>query len=371
MYAAVACPGTAQSGKCANIPLTPSADLTANFTLGSLRLDAIKPTSGPPAGDNEITLTGDGFGKPGDHVSVLLAIHCADGSIAHATAAGAIVLSARRIRALAPASTCAKLDATVPADVTVETYDASGNPTDSNPQTYTYKPEYVALGDSYSSGLGAGGYSLGRSCKRSPHAYGPLISARQNYSFTFNACAGATTSDVIGSQLGELNRMTTVVTITVGGNDVGFTHVLRTCSTGSRSECQHAINRASSVIAFQLSGLLNRTYRAIASRAKNAVVIVLGYPHLFTANGQTCFTTLTSAEEAELNHSADLLDNVIAARAAAHGFKFADPRGDFSAHEICSAAPWLNGLTLPLGESYHPNQAGQADFASLVQATLP
>ena len=75
---------------------------------------------------------------------------------------------------------------------------------------------YVALGDSYSSGVGAGDYtSSSGSCDQSTNAYGQLwANANSPSSFSFEACSGATTSDVLSSQLGPLNSGTSLVSIT-------------------------------------------------------------------------------------------------------------------------------------------------------------
>lgn len=81
--------------------------------------------------------------------------------------------------------------------------------------------DYVALGDSYSSGLGSGSYDSGSGdCKRSSKAYPSLWAAANSpSSFAFTACSGARTGDVTGSQLGPVNSGTDLVSITVGGND--------------------------------------------------------------------------------------------------------------------------------------------------------
>src|SRR5262245_24790310 len=83
---------------------------------------------------------------------------------------------------------------------------------------------YVALGDSYSSGLGAGSLiSSSGSCDRSTKAYSALwATAHAPASYASVACAGATTSTVNSGQLSALNATTTLVSITIGGNDVGF-----------------------------------------------------------------------------------------------------------------------------------------------------
>src|SRR5882757_4747164 len=94
-------------------------------------------------------------------------------------------------------------------------------------------PAYVALGDSYSSGNGAGNYiSDGTECHRSNSAYAPLYATQHSpSSFTFAAGSGATATDVINGQLGALNASTGLVTITVGGTDSGYTDVITTCLT--------------------------------------------------------------------------------------------------------------------------------------------
>jgi lysophospholipase L1-like esterase len=233
-------------------------------------------------------------------------------------------------------------------------------------------PQYVALGDSYSSGVGTRVfYEESGGCMRSPDAYPPKIAAARGYALSFQACSGAKTTEVNGKQLGTLSSSTALVTITIGGNDAGFSEVLISCALYYFT-CQGSIESADGFIANKLPGLLNTTYGAIRSKAPNAHVVVLGYPHLFTAEGKTCNVNfLTSEHEKELNHTADLLAGVISARAAAHGFTFADPRNAFLPHEVCSSVEWLNGQSLPLSESYHPNVKGQEDFTSLIEAVLP
>src|SRR5215470_1749616 len=74
---------------------------------------------------------------------------------------------------------------------------------------------YVDLGDSYASGVGAGSES--GSCSQSPNAFGPLWkSANSPASFTFAACSGAKTTDVVSSQLTALNSSTTLVSVLAG-----------------------------------------------------------------------------------------------------------------------------------------------------------
>ena len=90
---------------------------------------------------------------------------------------------------------------------------------------------YVALGDSYPSGVGAGNYiGSSGSCDQSTNAYpARWDAANQPASYVSKTCSSATTATVLSSQLSALSPATTLVSITVGGNDVGFTPVMETC----------------------------------------------------------------------------------------------------------------------------------------------
>jgi lysophospholipase L1-like esterase len=233
-------------------------------------------------------------------------------------------------------------------------------------------PQFVDLGDSYASGVGTRVfYSETGSCSRSPEAFGPKIAAARGYTLSFQACSGAKTTDVNANQLGTLSSTTALVTITIGGNDAGFSNVILNCALYYFT-CSGAISEANSFIATKLAGLLDTTYNNVRSRATTAHVVVLGYPHLFTSEGATCNANfLTSSNEKKLNETGDKLDAVIKARAEAHGFTFVDPRSAFLSHEVCSSSEWLNGQSSPLSESYHPNVSGQADFTSQIEGVLP
>jgi lysophospholipase L1-like esterase len=233
-------------------------------------------------------------------------------------------------------------------------------------------PQYVALGDSYSSGVGTRVfYSEEGSCKRSPDAYGPKVAAAKGYTLSFQACSGAKTTDVNEKQLGTLSSSTALVTITIGGNDAGFSNVIINCALYFFT-CGSAISEANEFIGKKLPGLLDTTYNDVRAKATTAHVVVLGYPHLFTAEGTTCNVNfLTSSNEKKLNETGDKLDAAIKARAEAHKFTFVDPRKAFLPHEVCSSSEWLNGQSNPLEESYHPNVSGQGEFTSEVEAVLP
>lgn len=222
-------------------------------------------------------------------------------------------------------------------------------------------PSYAALGDSYSAGVGSGSYdSSSGACKRSTKAYPALWAAAHAPSaFAFTACSGARTGDVLNNQLGPLNASTGLVSISIGGNDAGFADVMTTCVLNSESTCLARIAQARTYADNTLPGLLDTVYDAIHAKAPNAHVVVVGYPHFYKIGG-SCWAGLSDASRAAVNGAADELDTVTAKRAANHGFSFADVRGTFAGHELCSGSPWLNSLTFPIDESYHPKAAGQS-----------
>ncbi|RFU87275.1 SGNH/GDSL hydrolase family protein [Streptomyces triticagri] len=226
----------------------------------------------------------------------------------------------------------------------------------------TAAANYVALGDSYSSGVGAGDYDGGSGdCKRSNNAY-PVLWAAANSpaSFDFTACSGAVTSDVVNNQLGPVNSGTSLVSLSIGGNDAGFADVMTTCVLQSEATCVARVEEAKSFVTGTLPGRLASTYTAIRDKAPDAQVVVLGYPRFYQLDG-SCLAGLTEVERAAINSAADLLNETTQKSVADHGFAFADVTGNFTGHEICSGDAWLHSVNWTnIGESYHPTAAGQS-----------
>ncbi|MFH8618536.1 SGNH/GDSL hydrolase family protein [Streptomyces sp. NPDC017979] len=222
--------------------------------------------------------------------------------------------------------------------------------------------DYVALGDSYSSGVGAGDYDpASGDCKRSNRAYPKLWAAANSpSSFAFTACSGARTSDVTAGQLGPLGAGTDLVSLTVGGNDAGFADVMTTCVLNSEATCINRVNQARAYVDGTLPGRLDSVYSAIRAKAPAARVVVLGYPRFYKLGG-SCLAGLSESERSAINAAADHLNGALAKRAADHGYAYADVVPAFTGHEICSGASWLHSVNwLNIGDSYHPTAAGQS-----------
>ncbi len=241
------------------------------------------------------------------------------------------------------------------------------------PPAHAAGESYVALGDSYSSGVGTRSYiDDGTSCQRSTLAYPSLLSAQRGYALDFRACSGATVADVNSTQLGALNSGTSFVTISVGGNDAGFADVLTECAfPWWASDCDGAINGAQAYINGTLPGSIDGLYGSIRSLAPSAQVVVVGYPRIFMGEDCNAGTWFSPEEQARLNQTADLLNSKLAAAAGAHGFGFANPTNAFIGHAVCDDPEWINGLSNPVSESYHPNSPGHSSgYAPVVGGVL-
>ncbi|HWU09128.1 MAG TPA: SGNH/GDSL hydrolase family protein [Streptomyces sp.] len=221
---------------------------------------------------------------------------------------------------------------------------------------------YVALGDSYSSGVGAGSYTAeSGDCKRSTNAYPYLWkNANAPSTFAFVACSGATTASVSSGQLGALNASTTLVSVTAGGNDVGFADVMQTCVLQSEANCVNRVNTAVSQVQSSLPGRLDSLYTGIRSRAPQAHVVVLGYPRFYKLSG-TCIAGLTETERGAINNASDVLNGVLAKRAADAGFTYSSVVDEFTGHELCSGDAWIHSVSIPITNSYHPKAVGQSN----------
>lgn len=226
------------------------------------------------------------------------------------------------------------------------------------PATAARSDRFVALGDSYSSGVGSRDYYAdGTRCHRSPEAYSSLIAADYSLDLTLVACSGATTRDVLRHQLRRLTRGTGYVTITVGGNDIGFTSVLTECAKPAwLGSCSDAIEVATSTMTGELPDRLSKVLARIKRRAPRARVVVAGYPHLF--NGEDCNagTFFSPIEEARLNRATDQLDALIKRDVLKARMHFVSPVASFDGHAVCDRTEWVNGLSYPIFNSFHPIQ---------------
>lgn len=223
---------------------------------------------------------------------------------------------------------------------------------------------YVALGDSYAAGQGAEPYL--DSCRRSASSYPALADASRWVRLVQNAaCSGASSDDVVASQLKRLSPDTDVVTLTVGGNNLDLPGLVLACST-SELACASALAQRQALLtqaifdpaSSPLVADLTATIDAIQAAAPNATIYVTGYPLLF----DPAFPDPALAFA--VNSLTLMLNTVIQNVAEANGAIYVDVTGAFAGHGIGSNDPWFNfDPTNPFDpENLHPNAAGYAAY---------
>ena len=228
--------------------------------------------------------------------------------------------------------------------------------------------DYVALGDSFTSGQGAPPY-LSEPCLQSKYASYPIITAAfSTYKLVANkSCSGANTAAVI-AQLGQLSdglkgsgSPVRLVTLTVGGIDAGSNEVVTACTSDQTSPaCQAAILFASGqLLSPSLGASLAATYLAVADAMPKAKIVVFTYPHLFNDNVSPLGTTVNSAT--------DTLNTTITGAAAAvasvgKNIKVVDVTQEFANHGIGASVPYISfdPFNLTARANFHPNVLGNS-----------
>lgn len=266
---------------------------------------------------------------------------------------------------------------------------------------------YVAMGDSFSSGEGnppflEGSDTTVNSCHRSELAYPRLI--RQEPGFInaefFVACSGAKIADIAshwqyGDQppqatiLDQLGQYIDTITLTMGGNDVGFGSIAD-CVTKAAEDCDAVrAEMRTRINDPQLVTRLKDAYRLIGSKIRStARIIVVQYPQIFPQPNEVVGTCRWGGDvfgaplgrqitNSELNDMRDLtaLLNYRIAQAVGENadsrITLADPIAEFAGHSICTSSPWFKGVVINADPSrqaysYHPNQLGQQAYYRVV-----
>jgi len=241
---------------------------------------------------------------------------------------------------------------------------------------------YVALGDSYTSGPGIPGQIPGSLlCFRSDHNYPSLLAqAIHPVSFTDVSCAGAVTANMTGPQLlaapqfSALGPDDRLVTVGIGGNDVGFASIAVTCIAlalldPSGAPCQaHYTSGGTDQIAVaiaQTAPKIAAVLRGIHQRARHARVVLVGYPDIVPDSASDCAPgvndPLASGDIPWIDGEEQALNRMLATQAAANGATYVDTYHSSIGHDACQApgARWIEGIVnVQNAFPIHPNALG-------------
>jgi lysophospholipase L1-like esterase len=264
---------------------------------------------------------------------------------------------------------------------------------------------YVALGSSMAAGPGIQPRAKGApwGSGRSARNYAHLVAQRLNFDLVDVTFSGATTAHILAErqrgappQIDALNGSEALVTITIGGNDVGYVPLLMAAALlGPIARLlpgpHHGPHRRRAVPARllpKIRGLLDRdardealahvgdSLRAVGDtarrRAPNARVLFVDYLTLLPPDGQSA-TPLSKADADLGRRVAARLEESTAAAAHASGCELVRAGQASRDHHAWSSEPWTVGAALPLPwrpAPFHPNAAGMRAVADLVAARL-
>ncbi|MGW1713881.1 SGNH/GDSL hydrolase family protein [Streptomyces sp. NPDC002156] len=262
---------------------------------------------------------------------------------------------------------------------------------------------YVALGDSYTAGPkipNQTGSPAG--CDRSDRNYPALVAEELGLKaadFRDVSCSGATTADMTApqstdggtnpAQLSALSADTRLVTLGIGGNDIGFSSLITTCVkagvvydatgrgkyTGNDAPCRGKyVSGDTDDVQQKISTAgerLSETLTEVKRRAPQARVYVVGYPAILPAKGDGCRDDMTIApgDATYLNAKEQQLNSMLRQRAQDAGAGYVDTYQPSVGRDACSDRDtrWVEPL-LPSAPAapMHPNERGARGMADAV-----
>jgi lysophospholipase L1-like esterase len=256
---------------------------------------------------------------------------------------------------------------------------------------------YVALGDSYTAApLVPNQVGMPLGCARSDHNYPSLVAPAAGASdFTDVSCSAATTKDMTAPQsvtLGTnapqfdaLRAATRLVTVGIGGNDVGLVGAALTCAqlgltapTGTACRSHFTNGDGSDRLSAQIAATAPKiaaVLRGIQQRSPLARIVLVGYPDVLPRTGNGCWPLVPLSPD-DVRYFDGLIvqtNRMLAAQAAGAGVEYADTYSDSIGHDVCTlpGRRWFEGL-VPTAPAYplHPNGLGMKSMARTVTRVL-
>lgn len=252
--------------------------------------------------------------------------------------------------------------------------------------------KYVAMGSSYAAGPGVGAPadSPPNRCGRSADNYAHQLARTRGLALTDVSCGGATASNVLGpwidlpAQIDAVDADTRLVTITIGGNDLGYVGGLMAASCAGVAEAARAANTPAGSCS-KVPPPTEAAYRDLEARLRNiaaevrrrapaARLVFVQYPVVLPAHG-TCPTAPLSAAQADTSRRiaqrlAEITDHV----AKESGADVLQTQFLSAGHDVCAKDAWMNGYPRPgapvTGAMYHPNLAGMTAVAKALDRML-
>ncbi|AQZ70963.1 putative secreted hydrolase [[Actinomadura] parvosata subsp. kistnae] len=254
---------------------------------------------------------------------------------------------------------------------------------------------YVALGDSYASGFGITPVES-KECGRGKLNYPAVIRAAADPAAYKNvACAGATTRAIWNSYEGQepqikaLKPDTNLVTVSIGGNDIGFSEIVVNCVLlGQRQPTgdpcrQHYKKSGEDRILATLDSVKSRIGDVVIDarrRSPNAAIALVGYPSLLPDSGKSCRSAqvpFADGDFAYLRNITVRLNKAIAEQAQRSGAIYVDTYGPSIGHDMCASPSerWIeplrnSGSSEISPAAAHPNTKGIISLGGVISQKL-
>jgi lysophospholipase L1-like esterase len=251
---------------------------------------------------------------------------------------------------------------------------------------------YTALGDSYAAGPLIPNPVLPLGCLKSDRNYAHVAAPSIGLTLRDASCSGAKTTNMTAAQnvdpdgpnppqFNSLDASTTVVSLTIGGNDIGFSEVAESCITinpfshpcldkynaGGKDQLKERIEATAPKVAAVLQG--------IHSRSPAAKIYVVNYPAIFPETGFGCWPQMPIGfqDVPYLRSTEQRLNSMLATQAAANGATLVNWYQASIGHDACkgTSTRWVEPLVPgTLAAPIHPNKAGMAGGAATLAAAV-
>lgn len=249
------------------------------------------------------------------------------------------------------------------------------------------RPEYVALGSSFAAGAGLGQRQPDSPllCARSVNGYPQQLARMRGLSIVDMSCGGAIAKDVLrggqflqGPQVRTINSATRLVTITVGGNDIGYVGDLSLLAARNSTTFFGRLVRLFWSGPKQpgdrnyegLRSELLATLRAVRQQAPEATIILATYPTILPPAGTCAQIGLTDEQADFMRQVASQLAAITRSAAEQGGAVLVDMHSLGAEHNACSSSPWTAGWTNASDAPFHPTLLGAKATAEAIASVL-
>ncbi|KAB2381340.1 SGNH/GDSL hydrolase family protein [Actinomadura montaniterrae] len=249
---------------------------------------------------------------------------------------------------------------------------------------------YVALGDSMASGPLIPDITGNVGCGRSTRNYAHDLASAMGLNLADVTCSGASTKHMTQSQstsvagvdtgtvppqFDALTADTSLVTLTIGGNDVGLVGVAQNCATldPTATPCKGTYEAQVAQRTAEFEPKLSAVLDGIRQRSPNARIVVTGYGLYIKPNGCWPVQPVLPTDANFLQGAVNSMNAVIKRQAEAHGDTYIDLVTPSAGHDSCQSASqrWLEGyVPVHAAAPLHPNASGEAAYATVIRNTI-